>query len=238
MVSNMQVIFLLSILFLLVNKSKCCIFGSMSHSSSKRSLESLRLDGGLLCLDFVNTIHSRTESPAFDYLTDYADLLAWLLKCGAAPKPVINKLTGMYRLGKPQSARFLKRAKQLREELYRIFSALADDCDPVAEDIEKFNSRVNHTWKALQLEGESGGWEWSWIRAQIDLAHPLRLVIKSAAELLLSDEVNRIRECPACGWVFLDRSKNGSRRWCSMDTCGSIDKASRYYYRNKQKNKA
>jgi predicted RNA-binding Zn ribbon-like protein len=60
-------------------------------------------------------------------------------------------------------------------------------------------------------------------------------VIHSAGELLLSEELVHVKECPGCGWLFLDTSKNQSRRWCSMDTCGARDKMRRYHKRKQAK---
>jgi predicted RNA-binding Zn ribbon-like protein len=59
--------------------------------------------------------------------------------------------------------------------------------------------------------------------------------VKSAADLLISPEIKQLKECPACGWLFLDKSKNQSRKWCSMSTCGDISKVTRNYQRNKRK---
>ena len=57
-------------------------------------------------------------------------------------------------------------------------------------------------------------------------------VATSAVDLLTAGRLDRVGECPACGWLFLDTSKNRSRRWCSMATCGGRDKARRYYARH------
>jgi predicted RNA-binding Zn ribbon-like protein len=64
----------------------------------------------------------------------------------------------------------------------------------------------------------------------------LRLrIVEAAGALLVSDAVARVKSCPTCGWFFLDVSKNQSRRWCSMDTCGAVAKARRYYRHLKER---
>ena len=194
----------------------------------------MRLDGGVLCLDFVNTVHSRVDSTICDYIRDYGDLLRWLQKCQAVPPQVLSRLRELYATDSQGTQRVLKQARDIRELLYRIVSALAAGRAPLAADLNQFQSLAEKTWRHLRIEPEQNCWEWKWAAQAADLRHPLRLVVKSAVELLISDSVTRIKECPACGWVFLDQSKNGSRRWCSMQTCGSIDKASRYYYRKKK----
>ncbi|UCC44612.1 MAG: CGNR zinc finger domain-containing protein [Candidatus Zixiibacteriota bacterium] len=205
----------------------------MSIKDQGRSIDSLRLYGGVLCLDFVNTVHSRVEAVTFDYIKDYGDLLRWLRRCEAAPDQVMSMLKEWYATDRQGSDTALNEIKEIRDLLYRITSALAAGGSPEKTDLNRFQNLVEKTWAYLSIEPGRRSWKWAWSSQKIDLGHPVRLVIKSAAELLLSDHVVRIKECPACGWVFLDRSKNSSRRWCSMETCGSIDKASRYYYRRK-----
>ncbi len=76
-----------------------------------------------------------------------------------------------------------------------------------------------------------GGFAWEWDAGGDVLARPLWALARSAADLLTSPRLSRVRECPGedgCGWLFLDTSKNGSRRWCSMQGCGSRAKARRY----------
>ena len=70
------------------------------------------------------------------------------------------------------------------------------------------------------------------------MAHrrPIWPVALSAAELLMLGDLGRVEECPGsdgCGWLFFDSSKNGRRRWCSMEGCGSRDKMRRLYARKR-----
>lgn len=208
----------------------------VSKMNQERDLNSLRLDGGVFCLDFVNTVHSRFDPITFDYIKDYGDLLGWLRKCEVVPQPVMSRLKKWHASDSQGAERVLKQVRDVRDLLYRMFSAIAAGQSPRTADLNWFQGLVEKTWGYLRIEPGQNCWEWSWAGQALDLGHPLRLVIKSAAELLISGNVTRVKECPACGWVFLDQSKNGSRRWCSMDTCGSIDKASRYYYRKKKSN--
>jgi len=65
---------------------------------------------------------------------------------------------------------------------------------------------------------------------------PLYLILQDCQELLTSDDLNRLRICAAeeCGWLFIDRSKNGTRRWCDMADCGNLDKQRRHYRRKRK----
>ena len=88
-----------------------------------------------------------------------------------------------------------------------------------------------------RLEPGEDGFAWSWKDgAAGDLRTPLWPILESAATLLTSDDLGRIRECDAddCNWLFLDRSRGGNRRWCSMKSCGNRAKARRHYRREKK----
>ena len=77
---------------------------------------------------------------------------------------------------------------------------------------------------------------WEWAKYDQDLDRPLWPVARTAADLLTSGRLDRVRECPGadgCGWLFYDTSKNGSRRWCSMEGCGNVAKARRLYARRR-----
>lgn len=205
----------------------------MNEKPRKRKLSELRLDGGVLCLDFVNTVHSRTVTPVWDYLFVYGELVKWLRKCEAINAQQARQLLHLANENPVGAQRRLQEAITVRELLYEIFSALASGQSPSASRMATLNDKIRDAWGRLEISlGRSAGL-WSWRKNSLDLDFPKRLVLRSAAELLTSKYDGRIRECPTCKWVFFDKSKNASRKWCSMEDCGSVDKASRYYYRKK-----
>ena len=75
--------------------------------------------------------------------------------------------------------------------------------------------------------------EWTWVLDANDLDRVLWPIVRSAADLLTSGDLRKVRQCAreSCDWLFVDASKNHSRRWCSMNMCGSRVKARRYYQR-------
>lgn len=84
-----------------------------------------------------------------------------------------------------------------------------------------------------KLVKKPGGFQWDWRENKGELDRLLWPVIQSAGDLMISNEVNRTRECEddTCEWLFIDRSKNHSRRWCDMSDCGNRAKARRHYAR-------
>ncbi len=199
----------------------------------KRTIATLQLDGGCACLNLVNTVHSRTEEPRFDYLRAYDDVLEWAVHAGVLGVAHRRRL-------RKEAQRHPRRAKaafdsiiEARELLYRLFAALAADRAPAAGDLASFNAYLSRALSRLLLVQRAGQWIDTWPDENGDLLRPLWVVIKSAYEVLLHVPATRIKSCPACAWLFLDSTKNNKRRWCNPQSCGSIDKASRYYYRKK-----
>jgi predicted RNA-binding Zn ribbon-like protein len=168
-----------------------------------------RFYAGNLCLDFANTVEPRNAPAERDFLTGYDDLVAWAERAGlpavrgAAP-------TGAYEL-----------ALSLREALYRIFASGAEPAD-MAVLREVYLDGLRHA--DLVRDGDGFRWEY-----RGDPRRPLWLVAASAVDLLLDPAaLARVKVCPGtCGWLFLDTTKNGRRRWCSMSECGTGAKVRR-----------
>ena len=146
----------------------------------------------------------------------------------------------MLRQGKrrpAQSAAAFKRALELREALYRIWSAVVQKKEPPSADIELLNETLSHSLGNQRLKKEQGRWALGW-SDEMPLDFVLWPVAKSAADLLVSEDASRVRICEMtqsdeCDWLFVDRSKNRAKRWCSMEGCGNRAKARRYYERKK-----
>jgi predicted RNA-binding Zn ribbon-like protein len=124
----------------------------------------------------------------------------------------------------------LERARNLRSAMYAIFSALAADRRPPNADLELLNVELASAEAHARLVPDGAGYAWGWQGRALDL--PLWGVVRSAAEVLTSDQDRRrVRECGGtdCHWLFLDTSKNRTRQWCSMQSCGNREKARRHY---------
>lgn len=179
-----------------------------------RTLAGLELVGNALCLDFANTVNSRIAT-AHDYLASELDVVRWAVHAGALTDPAAGKRTP------------LARAHALRDAIYAVFSAVATGHRPRRADLEVVRESYAVAVDHATLASIGTGFELTWPRP----VDPLWPVGRSAGELLLHGDLGRVGECPGCGWLFLDTSRNGSRRWCSMATCGSRDKMARYHRR-------
>ncbi len=187
-------------------------------------------DAGQLCLDFANTLGDRpVPQPHEEDLHCYADLVAWGEAAGIlAGEDAAALLRAAERRPTDADTAFA-RAIGLREAIYRVFSAVAADAAPPAEDLRTVNAAIAEAVANAHLVPAGDHFHWEWEHDQSALAM-LRPVAWSAAELLTAEELHRVHECAGhdCGWLFLDMSKNGSRRWCSMETCGNRAKARRH----------
>jgi len=193
------------------------------------------LSGGALCLDFANTWSDR-DRPETDHLRAYADLLAFARQTGLLSGAEASRLAGRAEEEPQAAAAALALGRGLREDLYRIFSAAAASSAPAEEDLERLNEALPRAFSRLRLQCRGDELVWTWAAPEDLLETPLWPVLRSAAELLTSEERKLVRECAgtSCTWLFLDHSRNRSRRWCSMETCGNRAKAQRHYRRRSE----
>ena len=200
---------------------------------STRTLETLETVGGALCLDFVNTINSRID-PEHDYLMQYSDLAGWAQKMGILSPTQSKRLQKRAKKNIDDARSAFHAARTLRELLYRLFSKAARGTEPSRKDMEIFVVFYGEAFSRGHFDKKETHYTTSWNvdRSLDDLLWP---IIHSAGDLLLSEELGQVKECPGCGWLFLDTSKNQSRRWCSMNTCGARDKMRRYHKKQRAK---
>lgn len=209
--------------------------GRTMKNASKARVETLRLLGGRLCLDFTNTMDPRLGNYPHDYLADYADLIDWGQYVGLLTEGEAVSLQREAADRPTEASMAFERAIALREAMYRVFSAVAHRTIPEITDLDTLKAAFVEAMTHAQLILTSHGFRWDWSEKKA-LDQMLWPIVHSAVELLTSEEVKKVKECPGvgdCGWLFLDTSKNGSRQWCSMDGCGSRAKMRRQYARKR-----
>ena len=193
-------------------------------------------NAGRLCLDFTNTVRARPLSEKVDLITSYADLLSWARQATILTPGEAASLAEAAGPRPRAAADALAQAVSLREALYGLFSARAAGLPAPASDLHTVNRAIG---KAMTRAGLSpsagGGFEWGWPGAPLGLDRVAWWVARSAAELLTSKELTSVRECAGydCGRLFMDGTKNRSRRWCDMASCGNRAKGRRHYERRK-----
>jgi len=188
------------------------------------------LSGGRLCLDFANTVGDRGTDQPSEHLGSYADFLAWAEQAGATTARAARGLRRAAGARPAQARQVLADAIRLRESLYRVFAAVAAGRTPRAPDLAIVNAALPAAFEHSRLVPSPGGFTLAADVEDGDLAAPLTPVVRSAVDLLVSPEVDRVRTCAAtgCAWLFLDTTKNRARRWCDMKTCGNREKVRRF----------
>lgn len=192
--------------------------------STARPVAAVRLDGGRLCLDFVNTIHDRYAADVEDYVQDAQRFIEWSERAGALRREdgVCTPRTAHKR------AALMREVTVQREHLHELFAARIDGLVPTASAVRGLDHWLHQAWASQSL-GTDGHMHW---RADArDALLSLKRIALDALDLLGDPAASRLRRCAnttSCGWLFLDVSKNGRRRWCAMETCGTADKMQRY----------
>jgi len=194
-----------------------------------------RLLGERLCLDFVNTLDSILSPQPEEFLTDYADVAWWGRHLRQLSE---GEVTRALQLGEDQpdlTADLFARAITLRDTLTRIFTAIAQGNDVDRDDLNALHGAWEQVVPSLGLERDGDHYRWTWQIAGRDVEQLLWAVIQSTIDTLTTDDLSRIRQCPGagdCGGLFFDTSRNASRRWCSMEGCGSRVKMRKQYARH------
>jgi len=191
--------------------------------------------GGDPALDLVNTVDWTERGLVDELLPDYASLTRWAEGAGVAPRRVAQQLRSHGRRHPRQAAAALDLARSLRSALQRLFVEVAGGA-PSAAALEAFDRFFPAVYPRLTLQAATAAERrlgraavWAWRGPGDDLEAIVWPVVRSAAELLVSTEAAQVRVCggQACGWMYVDRSRNGLRRWCRMETCGTREKSRR-----------
>ena len=206
---------------------------------SNRRERRFKLRGGVVSLDFVNTVGSRLTDRPSEYLRSYEDLLDWATQAGLLSPEETEGLSRQAKLDPEGARETLSRALALREALHRVISRAIAGESQDETDLSALNRELSVALSHLRVMPADGtygwGWDWSGDDGGALLDSPLWSVAKSAAELLTSPKLGRVKLCAGedCGWVFLDESRNGSRRWCDSRDCGNRERVRRHLARKR-----
>jgi predicted RNA-binding Zn ribbon-like protein len=196
----------------------------------------LHLEEKWLCLDFANTLDWRASAHPKEKLNTYADLIRWGQEKGLIAEAQATELLAEAERRPEAAGDALRQATGLREAIARLLLAHLAGESPEPGDLDLLNrSRAEHASQRLIVPSE-GGYAWAWNADPGRLDWILGPISYSAAGLLTSGELARVGMCAdetGCGWLFYDTSRNRSRRWCDMQSCGNRAKARQHYGRKK-----
>lgn len=186
------------------------------------------LVGGDPALDFLNTIHDYSEEPRRDLIDSFDDALRWGVAAGLLTPAESRRVSVL------DDGAELSRLVELRDALQRVSSAMIAGHAPPSTDLHALSRMAAEAAGATSFRRTGGGVLQRAIGVGDAGAAVLRLrIVDAAIALLTGERAGRMKSCPACGWFFVDATRNRSRRWCSMSTCGASAKSRRYYWSNR-----
>jgi predicted RNA-binding Zn ribbon-like protein len=198
------------------------------------------LCGGHPALDFVNSLDNRfREGGPIERLTEYGDFLRFAEQTTLLDARQVRRLASA--VNPAAAARALRSARQLRETLAAAFYGSVDGHPLLAADLRTLERHLHSANEHRELrcdppaENSNGrcAIRWDWGRFETNAELPVWILSQRAAQLMMSDAMERVRACgvETCRWLFLDTSKNHTRRWCNMRVCGNRVKARRFQAR-------
>jgi predicted RNA-binding Zn ribbon-like protein len=198
-----------------------------------KNIGDLKLLGGRLCLDFINTLDPRDGAGARDFLASYSDLISWGVHVGILRGGKVGRILRSAARDPVGAVRVFTKAVALREAMYRLFSAVISGQRPRAIDLNVLQAMLDEAPCRSRIVPTRTGFGWHSVGGSDMLEQVLWPVAWSAADLLTSDDLPNVKKCAGhnCGWLFLDMSRNNNRQWCSMKGCGNREKARRHYGR-------
>ena len=193
----------------------------------------IELSGGALALDFANTVGGTHVRPTHDHLRSYGDITRFAVLAGGLEPHTSRRLLERAERDPKRAEAVYELGISLRESIWAVFSALASGESPRDADLELIGDAAAAGAARSRLVHDKDGVGWSLGSGADELERPLWEIARSAADLLTSGDHDRVKECASttCEWVFLDRSRNRSRRWCDMSDCGNRAKARRFQAR-------
>lgn len=210
--------------------------GTQTSSSGAFDVPLPPLRGNRVCLDFVNTLDPR-KGDSREFLHRYTDLIAWSVQTSLLTRLEAEPLLRKAAQQPDRAAQVFGHAIELREMLYRLFYAVSQGNAPLEAEGAALQQTYVQALPYARMTGTDIGFDWFWPAEALET--PLWRLAHDAVELLRTGEPTRLKECAnptTCGWLFYDTSKNNSRRWCSMASCGVPEKVRQQ--RRKRQNRA
>ena len=199
----------------------------MQHIPSKLDHENDFI-AGAPALDFANTVGGSREAPSHDHIARYADLVAFARDADLIDVTTAAGLIALAKAEPTSALAVLERAIRLREAIWRVFArngrVREEDVSVISQEAARALSN-----RGLAVGRSAVTYVWNDVPARLDRV--LWPIAQSAADLLTTKELkDSVRECESetCAWLFLDRTRNHSRRWCDMGDCGNRAKARRF----------
>jgi predicted RNA-binding Zn ribbon-like protein len=207
---------------------------NLSGTMAPRTPPRFDLVGGRLCLDFCNT-HGSRSGTFEERFTTYADVVGWAWRAGVLNAEEASRLGRLATRNPTEALAVWERVLRLRAALQALYTAIAGGRRLRPAWLEALNQELAGAMSRSQVVPTESGFTWVWAQGGKALDSMLWPVARSGADLLTAGPLANIRVCEGrgCGWLFMDTSRNRTRRWCDMKICGNRAKARRHHERAK-----
>ncbi|WP_257350784.1 CGNR zinc finger domain-containing protein [Pseudalkalibacillus decolorationis] len=206
-------------------------------NNNDRDIHTHALVGERLCLDFANTVSWHDSEDSREWLTSYERLVGWCQHADILTEQQALSLLQQAEDHPAEANRVLKKTVEFREAIHDIFSSIPKNETPNKADLATLNGMLVDTYRSIQIvPDDDNNFSLQFQKPEDSLDGILAPIVQSAIDILVSEkELKRVKKCEGdpCGWLFLDTSRNRSRRWCSMADCGNRAKARRFYQNKK-----
>jgi len=194
------------------------------------TVENIPLVGGSLCLDFVNTTGARASAAPRERLKCYGDLVTWSERAGVLDAKAAARLRRAAVARREDAVSTLRYAHRIREDLHNLLSAFVEGRRPSHAALARVAAHWRRARRTEELVLDGSGLKIRTLLNKTDLGGPISPIIMSAIDLLTSDRLTLMTRCAECDWLYLDTSKNHTRRWCKA-TCGNRARSRARYER-------
>lgn len=190
--------------------------------------------GGQLCFDFTNTVSWRGLGHPHEWLDSFDNLAKWAQIAKVLSNQETREMKRRLSVQEEMGKKKLQQLKETRETLYNIFNSTINQVSPSEKDIRGLNRIAKKAMGHLELAPTSGGFGLNWQDniSEMDKIH--YSIVRSAIQVLTTKDLTRVKKCPSCQWLYLDMSKNKSRRWCTMEDCGNRHKVNAFNKHRRQ----
>ncbi len=206
--------------------------GSTAYQRTKGKLyaETFRCPGGALCLDFCNSGGGARRVSGSEWITSFSELIDWLEAAEAVTGGQGARLRRAGAASPRAAAQVWGRAIKFREALFRVLNVKAQGGTVAREDLSNIEAEHARAVSFARLSRSGEGYAWSLDPSASALEAAMQPLVESAVSLLTSAKLERLRRCgrSTCYWLFIDETRNHSRRWCEMASCGNVVKVRRH----------
>jgi predicted RNA-binding Zn ribbon-like protein len=193
--------------------------------------EPFKLHAGHPALELVNTLDNRFTAQIVELIPTYKDLLRLTTQLQLLTAEQARKLGRT--VSDEEARRVLASTVELREALAKLLYGRIDGTSAPGGQLPILERQFHAASRHRRLVAGESHLKWSWSGVERQAEIPFWMLAQAASDLLVSSDAELIKDCgdPTCRWLFLDVSKNHTRRWCDMKTCGNRMKARRHHAR-------